>query len=274
MREDVTPAGYRQPLHGVHPLHGTHDHNAVKIDSVSEQRQSRRERLRAETSAEIKAIALRLMAEGGPGAISLRAIAREMGMTAGAIYGYYATRDDLVTTLINDVHTSLVGAVEAARDARPADDTAGRLLAWAQGFREWALAHPEGFRLVYGDPVPGYEPPDGGAAPEAERRTCVGLTGLVAAVWPEAEPLQPAGGHLWSDFTPALVSAVREEYPGLPPAAVALALRLWGADARPGVAGSVRTPARPDTQPRPSLPRRDARPPPVAGAQPSRRAHS
>ncbi|MBB4894672.1 AcrR family transcriptional regulator [Streptomyces olivoverticillatus] len=195
---------------------------------MSEQRQSRRERLRAETSAEIKAIALRLMAEGGPGAISLRAIAREMGMTAGAIYGYYATRDDLVTTLINDVHTSLVGAVEAARDARPADDTAGRLLAWAQGFREWALAHPEGFRLVYGDPVPGYEPPDGGAAPEAERRTCVGLTGLVAAVWPEAEPLQPAGGHLWSDFTPALVSAVREEYPGLPPAAVALALRLWG----------------------------------------------
>ena len=78
---------------------------------------SRRERLRAETTEEIKAIALKLMASGGPDAIALRAIAREMGMTAGAIYGYFPTRDDLVTTLINDVYTSLVEKAEAARDA-------------------------------------------------------------------------------------------------------------------------------------------------------------
>ncbi|WP_308250271.1 TetR/AcrR family transcriptional regulator [Sphaerisporangium fuscum] len=189
---------------------------------------TRRERLRAETSAEIKTIALKLMAVGGPDAISLRAIAREMGMTAGAIYGYYATRDDLITTLIDDVHTSLVDTVEAARDTRPAGDPAGRLLAWAEAFRKWALANPEGFRLIYGDPVPGYQVPEGGAAPEAEYRTCTGLTGLVAGAWDQASASQPADGHEWSDFDPHLVAMVREAFPGLPPAAVALALRVWG----------------------------------------------
>ena len=131
------------------------------------------------------------MAEGGPDAISLRAIAREMGMTAGAIYGYFPTRDDLITTLIRDVHTSLVDALEAGRDTVPRDDPAGRILAWALAFREWALANPQGFRLIYGDPVPGYQIPEGGAAPEAEHRTCMGLTGLVAGAWPQTERIRP-----------------------------------------------------------------------------------
>jgi AcrR family transcriptional regulator len=190
---------------------------------------SRRERLRAETSQEIKTVALRLMAESGPDAISLRAIAREMGMTAGAIYGYYATRDDLITTLIRDVYTELVDAVEAARDARPADDAGGRLLAWGEAFRKWAVANPQGFRLVYGDPVNGYEPPEGGAAPEAAHRACVGLSALVAATWPYAQAqAQAPGGYRWSDFEPGLATVIHESFPDLPPAAVALALRVWG----------------------------------------------
>ncbi|WP_336216320.1 TetR/AcrR family transcriptional regulator [Nonomuraea sp. LPB2021202275-12-8] len=190
---------------------------------------SRRERLRAQTAQEIKSIALALMAGGGPDAISLRAIAREMGMTAGAIYSYYATRDDLITTLIEDVYTSLVDAAEAARDAVPDGDPGGRILAWAQAVREWALANPEGFRLIYGDPVPGYQPPEGGPAQEAEHRACAGLTGLVAAAWPRAGSLQPDGrGYAWSDFDPGLAAQTQQEFPGLPPAAVALALRVWG----------------------------------------------
>jgi AcrR family transcriptional regulator len=188
---------------------------------------SRRERLRAETAAEIKAVALRLMSEGGPDAISLRAIAREMGMTAGAIYGYYDTRDTLVSALIKDVYTSLVDAVEAARDVLPADDPAGRILAWGQTLREWALVNPEGFRLIYGDPVPGYQEPEGGAAAEAAHRACAGLTGLVAAAWPQAV-IRQSGEYDWTDFDPILVGLVREEFPELPPAAVALALRVWG----------------------------------------------
>lgn len=198
------------------------------VSSVGQQTPNRRARLRTETSAEIKTIALKLMASSGPDAITLRAIAREMGMTAGAIYGYYATRDDLITTLISDVHTSLVDALEAARDAAPRDSAADRILAWARGFREWTLANPEGFRLIYGDPVPGYVAPRGGAAPEAQLRTCAGLTGLIADAWPRAESRQPHGDYKWSDFDPHLVAMIEDQFPGLPPAAVALALRVWG----------------------------------------------
>ncbi|GAA3845911.1 TetR/AcrR family transcriptional regulator [Amycolatopsis tucumanensis] len=186
---------------------------------------SRRERLRAETAREIKTIALELMAKGGPDAISLRAIAREMGMTAGAIYGYYPTRDDLITTLISDVYTSLVDTVEAARDAVPADDPAGRILAWGRALRSWSLANPEGFRLIYGDPVPGYRAPEGGAAADAERRACALLTELIAGAWPA---VQAPDEFTWEDFGPSLVQHMREEFPGLPPAVLALSLRTWG----------------------------------------------
>ncbi|TMR39446.1 TetR/AcrR family transcriptional regulator [Nonomuraea zeae] len=180
-----------------------------------------------QTTAEIKAIALKLMAEGGPDAISLRAIAREMGMTAGAIYSYFPTRDDLVTTLIGDLYTALVDEAEAARDAVPAEDAGGRILAWAQTVREWALANPEGFRLIYGDAVAGYQAPEEGPAKEAEHRACTGLTGLVAAAWPVAG--QRAGGdYAWSDFDAGLAGTIQSLFPGLPPAAVALTLRVWG----------------------------------------------
>ncbi|MEV5834358.1 TetR/AcrR family transcriptional regulator [Nocardia sp. NPDC052112] len=189
---------------------------------------SRRELRRSETTAEIKQVALRLMAEGGPGAITLRAIAREMGMTPNAVYSYFPTRDDLITALINDVYSELADAVEAARDARPQTDASGRILAWACAFRDWALENPAGFRLIYGDPVPNYQPPEGGAAPAAEHRVCAGLTGLAAGAWPHAERQYADNGFEWSDFEPKLVDEVKAEFPGLPPAAVAIALRIWG----------------------------------------------
>ncbi|MEV4423911.1 TetR/AcrR family transcriptional regulator [Streptomyces sp. R-07] len=188
----------------------------------------RRERLRAETTAEIKDTALRLMASGGPDAITLRAIAREMGMTANAIYGYFATRDDLVTTLIDDVYSALADAVETAWATAPAEDPAARILAWARAFRAWALTNPEGFRLVYGDPVPGYRAPEAGPAPDAARRVCTGLAGLAAAAWPYAETLYRDSAFTWSDFDAGLLDKVRPAFPDLPPAGVALALRLWG----------------------------------------------
>ncbi|MEU9877791.1 TetR/AcrR family transcriptional regulator [Streptomyces phaeochromogenes] len=188
----------------------------------------RRERLRAETTAEIKDVALELMASGGPEAITLRAIAREMGMTANAIYGYFATRDDLVTVLIGDVYTELADAVDTAWESASADSPAARIQGWAGAFRNWALANPEGFRLVYGDPVPGYDTPHGGAAPEAAHRVCAGLTALAAAAWPYAEHLHESSEFEWSDFDAGLVDKVRADFPGLPPAAVALALRIWG----------------------------------------------
>jgi AcrR family transcriptional regulator len=194
------------------------------------------------------------MAADGPDAITLRAIAREMGMTANAIYGYFATRDDLVTALIKDVYTALADAVyavdgvvsptvaPAVRDSAVQDsavedlavealavqDPAVRIQAWAHAFRDWALANPEGFRLVYGDPVPGYCTPPGGAAPDAALRVCTGLAGLAHTAWPHAQHLYADSDFDWPDFEPALLAKVRPAYPDLPPAAVALALRIWG----------------------------------------------
>jgi AcrR family transcriptional regulator len=189
---------------------------------------TRRERLRAETTTEIKQVALELMASSGPDAITLRAIAREMGMTANAIYSYFATRDDLVTVLIHDVYTALADAVDTAWESTSTTDPATRIQAWANAFRSWALANPQGFRLIYGDPVPGYQPPEGGAAPEAAHRVCTGLAGLAASAWPHAKNLYNSSEFQWSDFDPGLLAKVRPAFPELPPAGVALALRIWG----------------------------------------------
>lgn len=189
--------------------------------------QSRRARLRTETTSEIKAIALKHMAAGGPAAMSLRAIAREMGMTAGAIYSYFTNRDDLITALTVDVYASLAQTLEASHRNAPSGDPAGQLLAHARAYRTWAVAHPEEFRLIYGDPVPGYQAPAAGAAQEAEHRLCTVLLELVASAWPEAAASQEGLDYDWSDFRPSLTALTRESFPDLPPAAVALCLRLW-----------------------------------------------
>ncbi|GAA3058597.1 TetR/AcrR family transcriptional regulator [Streptomyces glomeratus] len=185
-------------------------------------------RLREATTAEIKATALKHMASSGTAAISLRAIARDMGMTAGAIYSYFDTRDNLVSVLIADVYSGLADTLEAAIEACPKDDAAAQVLAFGQAYRNWAVNNPEEFRLVYGDAVPDYQPPEGGAAAEAEHRSCAVLTGIVAAGWPKAQHLYIGSDHSWSDFDPAFAELIRQSFPDLPPAAVALSLRLWG----------------------------------------------
>ncbi|MEV4129369.1 TetR/AcrR family transcriptional regulator [Nocardia sp. NPDC049707] len=188
---------------------------------------SRRERLRVETSREIKAVALRQMADAGPGAISLRGIAREMGMTPRAIYSYFPTRDDLITALISGISASLAEALENATNAVPDTDPGGRLVAWGQALREWALDHPESFRLFYGHPIPGYQPPEDGPVDRNARRVCRELTRLVAAAWIDARHHQPEETS-WSDLHPDYVAKIQKDLPDVPPAAAALALRVWG----------------------------------------------
>ncbi|EIV94787.1 TetR/AcrR family transcriptional regulator [Frankia sp. QA3] len=205
---------------------------------------SRRERLRVETVRDIKEIALRHMAEQGAAGLSLRAIAREMGMTAGALYSYYDTRDDLITALIVDVYDSLAQALEAARRSRP-DDPAGQLEAVGVTYRQWAIGRPPEFQLVYGDPIPGYQVRDDGAELAAEHRACGVLIRIVAAAWPgieatraagaagvaTGEPVRAApvaGSYTWSDFRPDFAEMARTSFPDFPPDAAALSLRIWG----------------------------------------------
>lgn len=194
---------------------------------MSELTTSRRARLRAETATEIKSIALRELAENGPGGISLRAIARDMGMTAGAIYSYFETRDALITALMIDIHNSLADAELAAFSAAPADDPGAQLRAIAMAYRDWAVANTAEFQLIYGDPIPGYRMPADGPAREAAHRACVLLTNIVALGWEAAAPSEPSGTVTWTDLDPVLAAEIKETHPGLPPEAPALSIRLW-----------------------------------------------
>ncbi|MFI0487437.1 TetR/AcrR family transcriptional regulator [Actinomadura sp. 9N215] len=122
-----------------------------------------RERVRAELIREITETAGRQLATAGAAGLSLRAVARELGMVSSAIYRYVPSRDDLLTLLIIDGYNAVGEAVERA-DARHAEaapgDFAGRWLAVCGAVREWALAHPHEYALLYGSPVPGYKAPD------------------------------------------------------------------------------------------------------------------
>jgi AcrR family transcriptional regulator len=128
--------------------------------------QTARARARAEITAEIKDVARRHLADQGASGLSLRAVARELGMASSAVYRYFASRDELLTALIVDAYDSLGASVEAADAAwvaadGGAGDLAERWLAVARSVRTWALANREEYALVYGSPVPGYAaPPD------------------------------------------------------------------------------------------------------------------
>src|SRR2546430_11373168 len=109
---------------------------------------------RAELTREIPETARGHLATGGAAGLSLRAVAREMGMASSAVYRYFPRRDDLLTALIIDGYNAIGGAVEQADGACRRDDHHGRWLAACRAVRDWALAHPHEYSLVYGSPGP------------------------------------------------------------------------------------------------------------------------
>jgi AcrR family transcriptional regulator len=119
---------------------------------------SRRDRVRAATTAEIKQTARRILVAEGPDAVSLRAIAREMGMTAPALYRYFGSREDLVKHIIADIFTELTagirGAIAAADGVADGDMTA-KVFAACREFRRWSLSHPREYELIFATPLPG-----------------------------------------------------------------------------------------------------------------------
>jgi AcrR family transcriptional regulator len=119
---------------------------------------SRRDRVRAATTEEIKQTARRILVEEGPDAASLRAIAAEMGMTAPALYRYFGSRDVLIKHVCSDIFaelaTAIREAIEAAATASGGDMTA-KVVAACWAFRDWSLGHPREFGLVFATPLPG-----------------------------------------------------------------------------------------------------------------------
>lgn len=155
---------------------------------------------------EIKTVAYRQIAANGAASLSLRAIARELNVTAPAIYNYYSRRDDLVTALIVDSYNSLADALQSARDAAPETDYAAQLMGTLIAYRAWALEHPEEYSLIFGTPIPDYQAPAEITTPAATRGmdTIIGI--LEAAEGAGALDLTPTTGALSPPLREALLT--------------------------------------------------------------------
>src|SRR5215469_7189005 len=136
-----------------------------------------RERARAELTREIKEEASRQLAEVGADGLSLRAVARSLGMVSSALYRYFKSRDDLLTALIIDAYDAVGEAAEAAVASHTARHAAARWAAACRAVRAWALANPHEYALIYGSPVPGYRAPEATIGPAA--RVPLAFVGLL-----------------------------------------------------------------------------------------------
>ncbi|MFG2234054.1 TetR/AcrR family transcriptional regulator [Streptomyces sp. NPDC048723] len=174
-----------------------------------------RERYRQQVREEVKEKAWQQIAGSGASALSLNAIAKQMGMSGPALYRYFANRDELITELIRDAYRSLADVFIAA----DSDEGAGRpgLAGLAHVLRRWALADPHRYFLVYGTPVPGYHAPPDVTAIASELMSV--LLDACAAT-PDAEP-HAFEGHL------AAHRAWAGSHPDAPPSALRLALTFW-----------------------------------------------
>ena len=169
---------------------------------------------RARTEQRILEIGREHLATYGAAALSLRAVARDLGVVSSAVYRYVDSRDELLTRLLVDAYDELAEAVTAAHDA--AGTPREQVLAAAHAFRAWALAEPARYALLYGSPVPGY------AAP-AERTSGPG-TRVIALL---LRTLDGAGVSAPAPSGLDLSTLRSEAGVGLDDGALEVALRIW-----------------------------------------------
>jgi AcrR family transcriptional regulator len=139
---------------------------------------------------EIKTAAWQQIAQNGAAALSLRAIARALHITAPAIYNYYPSRDDLVTALIVDAYTAMGDAQFAALETVPAGAHAARLMALGMAYRQWAVTFPHSYQLIFGTPIPGYHASEEITGPAASR-SLMPLIGSLAAAYADGRLIVP-----------------------------------------------------------------------------------
>ncbi|MGA7206172.1 MAG: TetR/AcrR family transcriptional regulator [Specibacter sp.] len=172
--------------------------------------QTPRERAREQTMDDILRIGREHLARHGAAGLSLRAVARDLGVVSSAVYRYVKSRDELLTLLVVDGYNGLGDAVDAAVGAVPSQDFSAQFTALSRAVRTWALAEPARYGLLFGSPVPGYEAP-------AEQTTGPGtrvigqLVGIfegahLAGKLPPEISAAPADSALSADF-----QAIRDE---------------------------------------------------------------
>lgn len=145
------------------------------LERPQKRRQTPRERARAQTIADIVRLGREHLAVDGAAGLSLRAVARDLGVVSSAVYRYVENRDELLTLLLIDAFGELGDEVDAAVGGVAEEDHSGQFLALGRAVRRWALREPASYALLFGSPVPGY------AAP-AERTTVPGTRVIVTLI--------------------------------------------------------------------------------------------
>lgn len=190
---------------------------------------TRRDRLREATVREISETARRILVEQGPEAVTLRAIAREMGMTAPALYRYYDSHSELLRHVVGDVYTELTTELQAAIARVPHDDMSGKFLSVARQFRSWALGHPREYALLFGAPIRGLDPDEqADFAEECARQFGWTFMALFLELWQKKPFPVPPDEELDPDLLPQL-RRYREERLGvsLPLGVIQQFLKCW-----------------------------------------------
>jgi AcrR family transcriptional regulator len=183
---------------------------------------TRRQRLRAATIEEIKHAALELMASRGAGALSMRGIARSIGMSPAGLYRYYDGLDALITDLITDAYNDLADHVAAAAEVE--DSPRDRLRDAMLAYRHWCVAHQDRFLLIFGTPIPGYAAPPDGPTKIANQRIGEAFFAVGAEAWRRGElrPVEPTRPP-----EPAEREFADTVAPGFPPEMVGGFLSTW-----------------------------------------------
>jgi AcrR family transcriptional regulator len=183
-----------------------------------------RQRVHQAVRADIVAEARRQLAQTGAASLSLRAVARGLGMAPSAMYRYFASRDELLTALIVEGYDSLGEVAEHA--ASSGGTAAQRLTSVCRAIRSWAVEHPHEYALLYGTPVPGYRAPELTVDPASR------VTGVLAGIVRDAHQ----AGELEPAKIPPLPAAMAAQarpvaqavMPGIPLPVVARSLVVWG----------------------------------------------
>jgi AcrR family transcriptional regulator len=186
-----------------------------------------RARVRAQMTEEIKRIARRHLADQGAPQLSLRAVARDMGLVSSAVYRYFPSRDELLTALIIDAYDALGVAAETADAGVDRADLVDRFNAACHAIRDWARANPHEYALTYGSPVPGYRAPQDTVGPATRVTAVLGailVDGAAAGIL-----RQPAGEWLAPTLQAEMVQLTDNAFPGVPPAVMARGLIAWTA---------------------------------------------
>ena len=194
-----------------------------------------RARARTEITREILDAARGYLATDGAPALSLRAIARDLGMASSGLYRYFKSRDELLTRLIIDAYDSLGAAAEASESVVDRADLADRFTAICGAVRTWALAHPNEYALIYGSPVPGYvAPPDTVAAVSRVATLLMWIivdaaaTGRIPAIDVQAPEDAATGTRAPEDAVAAALAPIRSYLPpDIPAPLVQRALMVW-----------------------------------------------